>query len=197
MIGPAAAVRAVVALGAARADWTVLVDGRSGAGKSTLAHALVDRTGAALVRLDDCYPGWDGLLAGAEAVTSDLLVPRRTGRPGGWRRWDWAAGEPAERHVVPPSGGLVVEGSGLLSRRSAPLADLALWLELDAGERRRRALARDGAAYEPHWDRWAAQEAERIAAERPRRLADLVVDGEHVQALPSGRTARIAYRGRP
>jgi uridine kinase len=47
----------------------VLVDGPSGSGKSTLADALVRDgdpaallpPGAQLLRLDDVYPGWDGL----------------------------------------------------------------------------------------------------------------------------------------
>jgi cytidylate kinase len=175
-----AAVDAVRALADARRSWTVLVDGRSGAGKSTLASALAARTGAALVRLDDVYPGWDGLAAGAEAVRRDLLVPRATGRAGAWRRWDWAADGPAERHRVPAGGGLVCEGCGVLTRASAPLADLAIWVDLDPAERRRRALARDGETFAPHWDRWAAQEAAAIARDDPRGLADLVVDGHRL-----------------
>lgn len=187
---PREAVAATRALAAARADWTALVDGGSGAGKTTLATAIATATGAVLVRLDELYPGWDGLAAGSEAVRRDVLVPRRTGRGGSWRRWDWAASRPAERHRVPPGGGLVVEGSGVLTRVSAPLADLAVWIELDEPERRRRALARDGDAYRPHWDRWAAQERAAQAADRPRDLADLLVDGRLVQPLPSARAGR-------
>ncbi|GAA4745752.1 AAA family ATPase [Amnibacterium soli] len=174
---PAAAVAAVRALAAARRSWTVLIDGGSGAGKSTLADLLVAATGAVLVRLDDLYPGWDGLAAGAEAVRRDLLVPRATGRAGTWRRWDWASDAPAERSVVPAGGGLVCEGSGVLTRASAPLADLAVWVDLDEPERRRRAIARDGEPYARQWRRWAAQEAAAIAVQEPQRLAGLVVDG--------------------
>ena len=174
---PAAAVDAVRALAAARRTWTVLIDGGSGAGKSTLADLLVAATGAALVRLDDLYPGWDGLAAGAAAVRRDLLAPRATGRDGAWRRWDWGAEAPAERVVVPATGGLIVEGSGVLTRASAPLADLAVWVDLDEPERRRRAIARDGEPYARQWQRWAAQEAAAIVANAPRTLADVVVDG--------------------
>ncbi len=197
MADPLQALAAVRALATARRDWTVLIDGRSGAGKTTLAGALAAATGAGLLHLDDLYPGWDGLAAAADSVRRQVLVPRRTGRRGAWRRWDWRAGAPAERHRVPAGGGLVCEGSGLLTRRSAPLGDLTLWVELEDDERRRRALARDGAAYEPHWERWAAQEREAVARERPQRLADLVVDGGRVQALLRGRTARTAYRRSP
>ena len=34
--------------------------------------------------------------------------------------------------------------------------------------------SRDGEAYRPHWDRWAAQEDEFIARHRPRECADLI-----------------------
>jgi hypothetical protein len=191
---PAAAVDAVRALAAARRSWTVLIDGGSGAGKSTLADLLVAATGAALVRLDDLYPGWDGLAAGAEAVRRDLLAPRATGRDGTWRRWDWAAEAPAERSAVPAASGLVVEGSGVLTRASAPLADLAVWVDLDEPERRRRAIARDGEPYARQWRRWAAQEAAAIAANAPQALADLVVDGRGLpQPLVSDPTGNTHY----
>jgi hypothetical protein len=48
-------------------------------------------------------------------------------------------------------------------------------VELDEATRKRRALARDGEAYAPYWDRWAAQEAAFIAREHPQALADRVV----------------------
>jgi uridine kinase len=175
------ALRTVRALAAARGTWTVLVDGRAGAGKSTLARALAAATGAELVRLDDVYPGWDGLEAGAEAVRRDLLAPRATGRGGVWRRWDWAASRPAERHDVPAAGGLVCEGCGVLSRRSAPLATLRIWVELDDARRKERALRRDGDLFARHWDRWAAQEDAVVRTESPAHLADLVVDGATVR----------------
>ena len=197
MADPLQALAAVRALASARRQWTVLIDGRSGAGKTTLAAALASATGARLLRLDDLYPGWDGLARAAESVRREVLAPRRTGRAGSWRRWDWAVGAAAERHVVSAGGGLVCEGSGLLTRRSAPLGDLTIWVRLDDDERRRRALLRDGATYAPHWDRWAAQERAAIDAEHPDRLADLVVDGLAVQRLLSGRTARTAYRRSP
>lgn len=160
---------------AARASGTrpvLIVDGRSGAGKTSLARLVAPRLGATLVSLDDVYPGWDGLGAGSAAV------PRMLGSSGaGWRRWDWAAERAAEWHPLDPLAPLVVEGCGALSRASRPLATFAVWLETGESERRRRALARDGDAYAPHWERWAAQEEALIASESPRELADLIVPG--------------------
>lgn len=148
--------------------WVLLVDGRSGAGKTVLATRIAEATGANLVSLDDVYPGWDGLAEGAAAVPGII-------RDGRWRRWDWATDRPGEGASVERSGSLVVEGCGAISRASRPLADHAWWLERDAAERKARALARDGEAYAPHWDRWAAQEVAFAAAEGSRELADLVL----------------------
>lgn len=160
----------------------ILIDGRSGSGKSELAAALADLwPRAQLVRLDDLYPGWDGLDAGSAAVP-ELL---RTGR---WRGWDWSADAPGVRAVVDLRAPLIVEGVGALSRASRPLASLAIWIELDEPTRRRRALARDGERYAPHWDRWAAQEEAFLARERPRELADHVLDGRSARgALAAAR----------
>lgn len=154
----------------------MLIDGRSGSGKTDLARAVVEGwPRAQLLRLDDLYPGWDGLDAGSAAVAGILAENR-------WRSWDWASDAPGVWHELDPQRPLVVEGVGALSRASRPLADRAIWVELDAATRKARALRRDGDAYAPFWDRWAAQEEAFIARERPRDLADLVVDGTDVAA---------------
>jgi hypothetical protein len=49
-------------------------------------------------------------------------------------------------------------------------------VDAPAGRRRDRALARDGATYAPHWERWARQEDEFYAADQVREHADLIVD---------------------
>ncbi|WOQ70580.1 hypothetical protein RYJ27_05080 [Microbacterium limosum] len=153
----------------------ILIDGRSGAGKSTLARALVSAWPAAgrvqLVALDSIYPGWDGLAAGVEIARQDILVPHARGLVGVWRRYDWDAGAPAEAHAVDPSLPLIVEGAGILTPQTARVADVAVWLDSPERSRRHRALARDGDAYEPHWERWALQEAEHIREHRPHALA--------------------------
>jgi uridine kinase len=151
----------------------ILIDGRSGSGKTELARALVaDWPGAQLVRLDEVYPGWHGLAAASTLVPHLLTADS-------FPTWDWAAHEPGPRRTVAPSRPLVVEGVGAISRASRPLADYAIWVELPDAARKRRALARDGDVYAPHWDEWAAQEDEFIERERPQHLADVVVDGTH------------------
>ena len=150
----------------------VLVDGRSGSGKSTIARELAAALGAELVRMDDLYPGWDGLDAGSRHVHDELLT---TSAPR-WRRWDWHADRPAEWHAVDAARALVIEGCGALSRANRARATLGVWVELDDATRKERALARDGLDYAAHWARWAAQEDAFIARENPRNLADLVIE---------------------
>jgi hypothetical protein len=56
-------------------------------------------------------------------------------------------------------------------------------VELDDARRKARALARDGAAYERHWERWAAQEDAFLQREDPRALADVIVHGSSPEQL--------------
>jgi energy-coupling factor transporter ATP-binding protein EcfA2 len=158
----------------------VLIDGGSGSGKSTLADALAARLRAELVHLEDFYPGWGGLELASAHVADGIL----TSPTPGWRGWDWDAGVSTIWHDVSAALPLVIEGSGALSRRNREAATLGIWLELDPAARRRRALARDGERYAPHWERWAAQENAFADRERPADLADavvLVASGELVE----------------
>jgi gluconate kinase len=158
------------AAAAAGGRLVVLVDGRSGTGKTTLGRALAQQLGAQLVHLDDVYPGWDGLQAAADAVVRDVL-----GSPSGYRRWDWTTASPADWVPLDPDAPIVVEGCGALSRASAPLATLRVWLTADGSERKRRALDRDGEVFAREWERWARQEEAFMDAEDPERLADVVL----------------------
>ena len=159
----------------ASAATTVLIDGRSGSGKSTLATQLcLVWPDSVLVRLDDVYPGWDGLAWASEHIESALLQPRSAGRQGRWRSWDWDEERPGIWHTVEAGRPLVVEGVGALTPDSRQLSDLAIWVDADDADRKRRALRRDGETYLPHWDRWAAQEDDFIARYDPRRSADFV-----------------------
>ena len=155
----------------------VLIDGRSGSGKTELARALVEGwPGSQLVRLDDLYPGWDGLDRGSVGVASILTTAR-------WRAWDWSAEAPGSWHQLDASFPIVIEGVGAISRSSRALADVAVWVDLDDATRKSRALHRDGDAYAPFWERWAAQEQRFLARENPRTLASMVVDGADTAAI--------------
>ncbi|BBX67491.1 AAA family ATPase [Mycolicibacterium psychrotolerans] len=155
---------------------TVLIDGRSGSGKTTLAQELHRVWDASVVvRLDDIYPGWDGLAWAVDHIHTELLAPRSMGRAGRWRGWDWTTNAPADRHVVESRQRLIVEGVGALTAANRALADLGIWVDTADDERKRRALQRDGENYRPHWERWAAQEVQYMQTYRPMAQADWIV----------------------
>lgn len=173
--------------------WRVLVlDGRSGSGKTSLAHDIAARHSAQVLSLDDLYPGWFGLAAGSAAVPEVLTN-------GGYHAYDWAAGDYAETWIaLDPGAKLIIEGCGSLTRETLAAASLwaglisgrdgrgdrdrggelatvhSVWLELDVQERRRRALARDGDVFAPHWHEWAAQEDAHYGRHQPWKFADEV-----------------------
>lgn len=156
---------------APNARWRCLIDGRSGSGKTELGRAIaVAWPEVQLVKLDDFYPGWDGLDA-ASAMVPQILSSLR------WQEWDWAKSEAGRWHELDANRPIVIEGVGALSRASKPLADHTIWVELDDSTRKKRALERDGDAYAPHWERWARQELRFIAREKPKALADEIRDG--------------------
>jgi uridine kinase len=179
----AALARILRAAAAAGRTPVVLIDGPSGAGKSTLADALiaawptVEATSASalpqLVRLDDVYPGWNGLDAAVAQLTNRVLRPRRDGERAEWQRYDWSAGMPAEWMRVSAGRPLVVEGCGTLAAANAGLSDVRVWLDAEDGVRKDRALARDGASFGAHWDQWQRQWVNYCARETPVRWATI------------------------
>ena len=139
---------------AQRAVPVVTIDGYSGSGKSTLAAALVRLvTGWQVLHLDDWYPGWDGLAAGADSARR-IAADLRAGRASSYEAWDWEHGITGATIRVPLAP-TIIEGCGAIEAE----ADLSVWIA-DPGEeeRRTRALARDGQTYAPHWQRWADQD---------------------------------------
>lgn len=132
----------------------VTIDGYSGSGKSTLAAALARLVSDwQVLHLDDWYPGWDGLAAGAD-IARRIAADLRAGRASSYEAWDWENGTTGATTRVPLAP-TIIEGCGAIEA----VADLAVWIA-DPGEdeRRHRALARDGQTYAPHWQRWADQD---------------------------------------
>ena len=139
---------------AQRAVPVVTIDGYSGSGKSTLAAALARLVnGWQVLHLDDWYPGWDGLAAGA-GIARRIAADLRGGRASSYEAWDWENGRTGVMISVPLAP-TIIEGCGAIDAE----ADLSVWIA-DPGEdeRRSRALARDGQTYAPHWQRWADQD---------------------------------------
>ncbi len=155
------------------------LDGRSGSGKTDLARCLLRALAAegltrTAVHLDDLYPGWSGLSAGLDVLCEGVVTPLSRGLDGGYRSWDWHAGAPGRLRRVPARQVVLLEGVGTLCGPCAGLLDLRIWLEAPPDERRRRALARDGDTFAPHWRAWAAQEDALLAGSTP--PADVVAD---------------------
>lgn len=147
----------------------VCVDGPAGSGKTTLAAAL----GAPVIHLDELIEGWTGLRT-VDAQLDGLLRPHASGEPGSYRRYDWNAGEYAETVVVPPAPLLVLEGVGAGSLVIADLVTTLVWIEADHDVRMARGIERDGDAFTPYWEMWAAEETEVFARNRTRERADLL-----------------------
>jgi len=153
----------------------VLVDGRSGAGKTEYGVELALAMEAQLVSLDEVYPGWDGLDAGSWHVWRSLIIPISKGLPGSYRKWDWVSQRPGTWVTIPAHTSIVVEGCGTIRSDLGDVAAKKIWIEAPDAIRRERALARDGATFLPHWERWARQEERFLSLHDGRAQADHVV----------------------
>jgi len=156
------------------------IDGPAGSGKTTLADEVAELAGDARVvhrvlHMDDLYDGWDGLPHLTDQHDS-LLRPLAAGGAGSYRRYDWVAGRFAETVEVQPVDLLILEGVGSWSSAHADLATVLAWVEAPHELRMRRGIERDGEAFAPHWERWAAGEERHFARHGTRERADLVLD---------------------
>jgi uridine kinase len=174
--------RAAIVLAHARSDPArlgssrlVCIDGPAGSGKTTLAHEVADLAGAPVVRMDDLYPGWDGLFD-VEPEVLGLLEPLSEDRTGSYRRFDWIADEYRETHLVEPSPLLVLEGVGSGNRTWRHLVTTLVWVEAPDDVRLARGLARDGEEQRDRWVQWMRDEARLLAQEETRTHADFVFD---------------------
>ena len=159
----------------------VCVDGFAGSGKTTVAASLLEAASgrglrAAVVHMDDLYPGWSGL-----PHLHDLTVPlvralERSGRAA-YRRWDWERGAYAEEHVVDAGDLVVLEGVGSADRAYDDVVTLRVVVTAPREERLRRGVARDGEHLRGHWLRWQDVEAAHLAAAGTHERADVLVDG--------------------
>jgi uridine kinase len=155
--------------------FVIAIDGRSGSGKSTLAAALSTELAAPVVSLEDLYGGWGGLERGIELLVSEVLEPLSAGRAARVPQYDWVAGDWGEPWVLEPPEVLIVEGVGAGAKRAAAYTSLLVWIEEPPAVRKKRAMIRDGAAYAPYWDMWAAQEDAMLARDHTPDRADFVI----------------------
>jgi uridine kinase len=170
----------------------ICVDGPAGSGKTTFADALVaaaqDRAmTTALVHMDDLYAGWGGLADAGRRVHDQVVAPLAAGAPAAYERYDWHEQRFTDAVPVPGAELLVIEGVGSGDPSYAERVSVLVWVWAPWALRLERGLDRDGAAAEPHWQRWMADEGRLHEKDRTAHRADLVVDGR------SG----VVSRGRP
>lgn len=154
----------------------IAIDGPSGSGKTSLTQHLVRSGRASVLHLDDIYPGWHGLAATPPMIARDVLEPIAAGQTGSISRWSWVRDRPGPVLQVAPAPLLVIDGVGSGAAVIRPFLNVLVWVEAPAAVRRQRALERDGGAYDPWWETWAAQESRHFAAEKTCQHADLVID---------------------
>lgn len=171
----------------------VAITGHGGSGKSTLAERLGADLGLEpdqVVSTDAFYAATCGPDAGMweqhdwpliEALVESM---KRVPPPGRLRfdyRW-WGGETGVEDHSMPPV--LIIEGIRLISDRTQPWFDLAVWIDLDPEAAGGRAKARnllqgDDEAELDLWDtKWIPEGHAYEQQERPRDHADLVVTAE-------------------
>ena len=155
------------------ANPVVLIDGRSGSGKTTLALQLINEIFSRtqlkpqLVHMDDLYPGWESLSAGAWMLVADILEPFSRGREAQYQKWNWATGERGDGgepgngwRTVSPNAPLIVEGCGSASKASRYLADQAIWVSASLEDRISRLASRDSDRFRAFQELWSSQEEE-------------------------------------
>jgi uridine kinase len=166
----------------------VLIDGRAAAGKSQFAKELSElyfqqeKQAARVIHMDDLYPGWNGLAEGSVYLLTNILIPLSKNRSASWQVWNWrknmrGAEEPGNgRREFAGGTLLIVEGCGSLSRLSAELADIRVWIDASDELRRKRFTDRDAGRFDEYFGIWSAQEDEFYEKENSRQLADLIVE---------------------
>lgn len=172
------------------------IDGRSGSGKTVLSKVLADNLSTdyevTVLRLEDLYWGWDGLQAGIEKFSQDVLPALAAGETATYQIWDWdapGAGAPGPTVTTKPTHVIICEGVGVGARPNREFLDVLIWLRVPDDTRYRRAMGRDGEKYRAHWDRWAAQERAMLDQDQIYDAADLVLvanepdERHHVSAL--------------
>ena len=160
------------------------IDGRSGSGKTVLSKVLAENLApdheVTVLRLEDLYPGWDGLEAGMKIFSESVLPKLANGETATYPTWDWKAGEepggaPGAEVTTEPTEVIICEGVGVGARQNREFIDVLIWLRVPDDVRYDRAMNRDGATYRPQWDNWAAQERRMLDQDQIYDAADLVL----------------------
>ena len=176
------------------------IDGPGGSGKSTLAGELADvlagpegAVTATVVHGDDFYRemGQDERLRLTPAegydryfdwqrLRDEVLAPLTSGQDAQYRRYDWPSHRiaPGERHRVPHSGFVIVEGMFVVRPQLEGFYDLTVFVDTPLETCLERLVARGHDHGFGNWNqRWQASDKHYLATTEPRARMDLVVRG--------------------
>jgi len=159
------------------------VDGRGGGGKTALAGRLSRALPAtAVVHSDDVAWGHSRFGWG-DLMVDGVLRPLHAGQPVHFRPPGWDR-DVREGHLNVPAGlsTVILEGVGVSRRALAPLVDVAVWVQSDFVEAKRRGMDRDKAELGRDedealrlWDEWDAEEVPFLLEDRPWERARFIV----------------------
>ncbi len=146
--------RAVEALLAARGRALVALEGMSAAGKTTLAAELAQAYGGNVYHMDDfCFPAhqrpddWQQAPGGhmdLERFRREVLKPLSRKEAVAYRPYSCREGAFGAERLIRPKSLEIVEGAYATHPRLAAAYDLAVFVQVDPEEQRRRILARGG-----------------------------------------------------
>ena len=160
------------------------IDGRSGSGKTVLstvlAESLSEHHDVTVLRLEDLYRGWNGLQAGIELFSHEVLPKLAAGETATYQTWDWYSTDGNDGALgatvsTEPTEVILCEGVGAGVRANRKLLDVLIWLRVPDEVRYDRAMGRDGDDYIDQWDNWAAQERQMLDTDQIYDAADLVL----------------------
>lgn len=145
---------AVQALLAEKGRVLLALEGMSAAGKTTLAAELARAWGGNVYHMDDfCLPAaqrplnWQQVPGGhmdLERFRQEVLEPLSRGEAVAYRPYSCREGAFGQARRIPPKPLEIVEGAYATHPRLAAAYDLAVFVQVDPEEQRRRILARSG-----------------------------------------------------
>ena len=176
------------------------IDGAGGSGKSTLARQLADvlggpdhATAATVVHGDDFYRPMDPeerlrltpaegyeLYFDWERLRDEVLAPLTSGQAADYRRYDWPSNQiaPGERHHVPHSGFVIVEGIYTVRPELEGYYDLTVFVDAPFDLALERLVKRGHDHGPGNWNlRWQASDKHYFATTEPWARLDLIVKG--------------------
>ena len=168
----------------------VAVDGRGGSGKTTLAARLRRLLPAAAVVHTDDVAWWHSRFGWGDLMIAGVLEPLHAGRGVRYRppAWD-TRGRPGHIEVPAAARVVLIEGVGASRRTLADRLDVAVWVQSDYGEAKRRGIDRDmrtrGLDEDValrEWDEWEAEEVPFLLEDRPWERADVIAASAPVLA---------------